>query len=64
MHTVMHILTNLKSGLIESINDKPLEPAQKTSYTPKHGKVIDESEKPSGKYASFAVYKSRLKKNL
>ena len=64
MDTVMHILTNLKAGLIESINDKPLESAQKTSYTPKHGRIIDESEKPLGKYASSAVYKSRLKKNL
>ena len=62
MQTVMHILTNLKAGLIESINSEALKPVHKASYTPKNRKIIDESEKPSGKYASAAVYKSRLKK--
>lgn len=62
MQTVMHILTNLKEGLIESIDAEGVRPVRKTAYVPKDGRIIDESEKPTGKYASAATYKSRLKK--
>lgn len=62
MQTVMTILTNLKSGLIENIDAEGLKPSRKASYTPKDGKIVDEAEKPSGKYISASAYKSRLKK--
>jgi len=63
LQTVMTILTNLKEGLIESIESNGVKPARKASYAPKYGRVVDESQRPAGKYATAAVYKSRLKKS-
>ena len=62
MQTVMNIVTNLKAGLIESIDAEGVKPVRKTSYVPKDGRIVSESEKPTGKYASAATYKSRIKK--
>lgn len=62
MQTVMTVLTNLKAGLIDSIDAEGLKASRKTSYVPKDGRIVDENEKPSGKYVSASAYKSRLKK--
>lgn len=62
MATVMHILKNLKEGLIDGIDGETLKATRKESYTPKQGKIISEDEKPSGKYASRSSYKNRLNK--
>lgn len=62
MQTMMTILTNLKSGLIENIDAQGLKSSRKASYTPKDGRIVDEAEKPSGKYISASAYKNRLKK--
>jgi len=62
VQTVMSILNNLKDGLIDSIEGAELKGVHKTAYTPKQGTIVSEEEKPVGKYASAATYKSRLKK--
>lgn len=62
MQTVMNILTNLKEGLIVKIEEDGVTPVRQASYTPKVGQVVDEAERPMGKYISPSVYKSRLKK--
>ncbi len=60
--TVMMILSNLKAGLIESIDGQPIKPAAKKGYRPKEGDVVYEGQSPKGKYVSPAAYKSRLQK--
>lgn len=62
VQTVMMILGNLKEGLIESIDGEMSKPKRQRAYVPKTDRVVYEDERPSGKYASAASYKSRLKK--
>ena len=62
--TVMTVLTNLKEGLIESIDDQKSVQAKKhAQYKPREGKAINEGEKPTGKYISRSEFKNRLKKS-
>ena len=62
LETVMNILSNLKDGLISSIDGDEVKTTRKPAYKPKHGKAIDEKEKPAGKYLSPSQYRSRSKK--
>ena len=67
LNTVLSILENLKSGLIDSIetNGKTTK-IRSTQYKPKTNKIIQEEDSgvhdTNGKYASPAAYKQRLKK--
>jgi len=60
--TVMTILENLKEGLIEGIESPKQTKSRQASYQPNSGKIIDENQKPSGKYSSRADYKAKLRK--
>ncbi len=62
LQTLMTILNNLKEGLIHSIDGQAPKKSRPGKYNPKVGKAIDEREKPAGKYASKAAYKSKLGK--
>jgi len=57
--TVLNILENLKDGLIDSIDSKTVN-TKKVRYQPSNKTIISENQKPTGKYASRDVYKSRL----
>ena len=63
--TVMTILENLKSGLIDNIQTDSKAKRRTSQYKPKTNKVIYEQESgtndTSGKY-SVSAYKARLKK--
>jgi len=65
IETVLHILNNLKSGLIHSIETDTKSKTKISQYKPKHSGVIYEHESgthdTSGKYSAKA-YKERLKK--
>ena len=61
-NTVMNIVTNLKTGLIESIDGENGKPLRKGAYVPKSGEIVSENKKPAGKYVSPSAYKNRLKK--
>ena len=65
LETVLHILNNLKSGLINSIETDSNKKIRTPQYQPKHSGVIYEHESgthdTSGKYSAKA-YKERLKK--
>lgn len=68
IETVMTILNNLKTGLIEQIEvDGTVTKTRQTQYQPKM-KAVDEKDSgpndKSGKYISAAAYKARLKKNV
>ncbi|MFT7860342.1 MAG: hypothetical protein ABXS93_05325 [Sulfurimonas sp.] len=68
IETVMTILNNLKTGLIEEIEvDKTVIKTRHTQYQPKR-KAVDEKDSgpndKSGKYISPAAYKARLKKGV
>lgn len=58
--TVLNILENLKAGLIDNIESNAVS-KKSVRYQPNNKAVINEHQKPSGKYASKTVYKSRLK---
>lgn len=60
LETVMHILDNLKSGLIASVSVDKKKTQAKTMYSPPHNKVIKENTPVSGKYISPATFKKRL----
>ncbi len=67
--TLMNILENLKSGLINSIEvDGKSSKTRTTKYQPKANRVVYEHESNendrSGKYISPSAYKARLKKNV
>jgi len=57
--TVMSILENLKDGLIDTIDTSAVN-KKRVRYQPNNNTIISESQKPTGKYASKAQYKSRL----
>jgi len=66
IETILHILNNLKSGLISEIQtEQTKKPLKKTHYQPKKSGVIFEQESgtndTSGKYSANA-YRERLKK--
>jgi len=66
IETILNILNNLKSGLINEIQtEQTKEPLKKTHYQPKKNSVIFEQESgtndTSGKY-SVNAYRERLKK--
>ena len=63
VETLMHILNNLKEGLITKVETDGIKRERKASYTPNNKKVVYEDDKPTGKYVSTSTYKSRLKKN-
>jgi len=63
LETVMHILGNLKDGLISSIDGENIKPKRKGAYTPQSGRIVSENEKPNGKYISKTAYARRLKKS-
>ncbi len=65
---VMTILNSLKTGLIEKIElEGTVTKTRHSQYQPK-AKAVDEKDSgpndKSGKYASPAAYKARLKKNV
>ena len=61
LEIVLTILNNLKDGLISSIQSETnILPT--TKYQPKQNKIIQENEKPQGKYLSSASYKAKLEK--
>lgn len=66
LQTVMVILNNLKAGLIEKIElDGTVTKTRHSQYQPSKKAVDEKDSGPndrSGKYASAAVYKARLKK--
>jgi hypothetical protein len=69
LQTLMNILENLKSGLIQSIEiDGEINKKRQSRYQPKANKVVYEHESgehdKSGKYISPSAYKARLKKNV
>lgn len=57
---VLNILENLKDGLIDNIETNTTI-KKRVNYQPNNKTIINETEKPTGKYASKAQYKSRLK---
>ena len=63
--TLVTILTNLKDGLIESMDVNSSSKVKSTRYQPKVKKVIYEEEQgdleKSGKYLNPAEFKKRLK---
>lgn len=65
LETVLTILDNLKSGLIDKIERDVEKKSTRVHYKPKMQKVIYEEESGTndthGKYASAATYKQRLK---
>jgi len=66
IETILNILNNLKSGLINDIQtEQTKKPLKKTHYQPKKSGVIFEQESgtndTSGKYSAIA-YRERLKK--
>lgn len=67
VETVMNILENLKSGLIDSIElDKQDVKKRATQYQPKMNKVIKEEESSTnnlnGKYLDPKAFKEKLKR--
>ncbi len=68
LETVLSILENLKVGLIDrlEINEKVSKVRRVTQYQPKTNTIIKEEESgtadKSGKYASAAAYKDRVKR--
>ena len=66
LETVVTILKNLKVGLIGNIEINGTKAVQTTQYKPKINTIIKEENSAtadrSGKYASAAVYKQKLKK--
>ena len=65
LETVLTILNNLKSDLIDDIQSP--KPVKNTSqYQPKHNTIVREENSgtadTSGKYASASAYKKRLKR--
>jgi DNA-binding protein len=57
--TVLNILENLKDGLIDNIQvDTVIK--KRVQYQPSTNAIVNENQKPSGKYASKSEYKSRL----
>lgn len=62
IETVLNILENLKDGLIDTIETSDVHTNKKrVRYQPNNKTIINENQKPMGKYASKAEYKSRLK---
>lgn len=65
LETVLTILQNLKTGLIDKIETDTPRKTRVTQYKPKMQKVIYEEESGTndnnGKYASVSTYKQRLK---
>ncbi len=67
LETVITILKNLKSGLIDSIetDSKTSNVRRATQYQPKTNTIIREEESgtsdKNGKYINAAAYKNRLK---
>ena len=57
--TVLNILENLKDGLIDTIETSAVS-KNRVRYQPNNKTIINESQKPMGKYATKAQYKSRL----
>lgn len=57
---VLNILENLKDGLIDNIEANSVT-QKRVRYQANNTSIINENQKPSGKYASKAEYKSRLK---
>ena len=68
LKSVMNILENLKDGLIEKIeiNSKTSNERRPTQYQPKTNTIVREENSgtndSSGKYASAAAYKDRIKR--
>lgn len=58
LNTVLTILENLKSGLIENI-DYEGKKSSNVRYVPKSSEVVREGVKPKGKYISKAEYQKR-----
>lgn len=58
VEAVMHILDNLKDGLIDDISSNIKKKHSK--YQPRN-QIVKESEKPTGKYVTPLEYKKRIK---
>ena len=59
---VLNILNNLKDGLISNVEISEINLTPPTQYKPILNKIIDENEKPQGKYLSPRAYKAKLEK--
>jgi hypothetical protein len=58
--TVLSILENLKAGLIDNIEASTVN-NKRVRYQPNNNAIINENQRPTGKYASKTEYKNRLK---
>jgi hypothetical protein len=56
---VLSILENLKDGLISKI-DHSVSSNKSPKYKPRQNAIIDEKQKPKGKYISRTEYKKRI----
>ncbi len=59
---VLNILNNLKDGLISNVEISEINLTSQTQYKPILNKIIDENEKPHGKYLSPKAYKAKFEK--
>jgi len=56
---VLNILENLKDGLIDNIETNSLT-KKRVRYQPNNNTIINENQKPTGKYVSASEYKRKL----
>jgi len=56
---LLNILENLKDGLIYDIEIKTSN-KKRARYQPNHNTIINEVQKPTGKYISSTEYKQKL----
>jgi len=56
---VLSILENLKDGLIDTIETSTVN-KKRARYQPNHNTIINETQKPTGKYVSSSEYKRKL----
>jgi len=57
--TVLNILANLKVGLINNI-ETTTQTKKRVRYQANNNVIINEDQKPTGKYVSTAEYKRKL----
>jgi len=57
--TVLNILENLKDGIIDNIHTSTIT-KKRNRYQANNNDIINEDQKPTGKYVSASEYKRKL----
>jgi len=57
--TVLNILENLKAGLIDNIESTSIN-KKRARYQPNNNTIINENQRPTGKYVSASEYRRKL----